>query len=77
MYLYKINHINGVMVSLNCGRSWVHAMVMSNQRLKNGTGICCFSARHAVLRGKNKDWFIRNHDNVSDWSDISTRKLLF
>ena len=28
-------------------------------------GICCFSAKHATLRRKNKDWLARNHDNVS------------
>ena len=41
------------------------------------TGICCFSVKHAVLRGKSKDWLARNQDNVSEWSDISVRVLLF
>jgi hypothetical protein len=27
-------------------------------------GICCFSAKHAALRGKSKDWLARNQDNV-------------
>ena len=40
-------------------------------------GICCFSAKHAALRRKNKDWFARNQDNVSEWDDISIRGLLF
>ena len=40
-------------------------------------GICCFSAKHAALRGKSKDWLARNQKNVSEWSDISTRGLLF
>ena len=40
-------------------------------------GICCFSAKHAALRRKNKDWFSRNQNNVSEWSDISTRGVLF
>ena len=40
-------------------------------------GICCFSAKHAVLRRKNKDWFARNQDNVSEWGDMSIRGLLF
>ena len=26
---------------------------------------CCFSAKHAELRIKSKDWLARNHDNVS------------
>ena len=40
-------------------------------------GICCFSAKHAVLRRKSKDWLARYQNNVSEWSDMSTRGLLF
>ena len=40
-------------------------------------GMCCFSAKHAALRRKSKDWLARNQNNVSEWSDISTRGLLF
>ena len=40
-------------------------------------GICCFSAKHAALRRKSKDRFVRNQNNVSEWSDISTCRLLF
>ena len=40
-------------------------------------GICCFSAKHAALRSKNKDWLARNQNNVSEWSDMSIRGLLF
>jgi hypothetical protein len=40
-------------------------------------GMCCFSAKHAALRRKGKDWFVRNQNNVSEWSDMSTRGLLF
>ena len=29
-------------------------------------GICCFSAMHATLRRKSKDWLAQNQDNVSD-----------
>jgi hypothetical protein len=29
-------------------------------------GICCFFAKHAALRRKNKDWLARNQDNVSE-----------
>ena len=29
-------------------------------------GICCFSAKHAALRRKSKDWLARNQDNVSN-----------
>ena len=27
-------------------------------------GICCFSAKHAALRSKSKDWLAWNQDNV-------------
>jgi hypothetical protein len=40
-------------------------------------GICCFTAKYAALRRKSKDWLARNQDNVYEWSDISTRRLLF
>jgi hypothetical protein len=34
-------------------------------------GICCFSAKHAPLRRKSKDWLAQNQNNVSVWSDMS------
>jgi hypothetical protein len=40
-------------------------------------GICFFSAKHAALRRKSKDWLTRNQNNVSEWSDMSIRRLLF
>jgi hypothetical protein len=40
-------------------------------------GICCFSTKHAALSSKCKDWFARNQNNVPEWSDMSTRGLLF
>ena len=30
-------------------------------------GICCFSAKHAALKRKSKDWLVLNQDNVSEW----------
>ena len=39
-------------------------------------GICCFSAQNAALMRKSKDWLARNQNNVSEWSDISTQRLL-
>ena len=35
-------------------------------------GISCFSAKHAALRRKSKDWLAWNQNNVSEWSDMST-----
>jgi len=40
-------------------------------------GICCFYAKQAALRRKSKDWLARNQNNVSEWSNMSTRRLLF
>ena len=40
-------------------------------------GICCFSAKHAAPRRKSKDWLVLNQDNVSEWSDMSIRRLCF
>ena len=39
--------------------------------------ICCFSAKHAALRKKSKDWLVPNQDNVSEWGDMSIHGLLF
>jgi hypothetical protein len=38
-------------------------------------GMCCFSAKYAALRRKT-DWLVIRK-NVSEWSDMSTRGLLF
>ena len=40
-------------------------------------GICCFSTKHAALKRKSTDWLARNQTNVSEWSDMSIRGLLF
>jgi hypothetical protein len=49
----------------------------SGQTKDYNIGICCFSAKHATLRRKSKDWLARNQNNVSEWSDMSARGLLF
>jgi hypothetical protein len=43
----------------------------------NTIGISCFSAKHAALRRKSKDWLARNPDKVSDSRDMFMRDLLF
>ena len=40
-------------------------------------GMCCFSANHTALRRKSKYWLARNQNNLSEWSYMSTRGLLF
>ena len=39
--------------------------------------ICCFSVKHTALRSKSKDWLAQNHNNTSEWGDISIRGILF
>jgi hypothetical protein len=39
------------------------------------TGFCCFSAKHAALMSKSKDWLDRNQNKVSVWGDMSTSRL--
>ena len=39
-------------------------------------GICCFSAKHAALKRKSKDWLAQNHDNMSEWGDMPIRKTV-
>jgi hypothetical protein len=34
-------------------------------------GICCYSAKHAALRRKSKDWLALNHNNMLfQWARI-------
>ena len=64
-----INCIGGVIVTMLEDSSL--GLVQTNYCK---TGMCCF---FNVLRSKNKDWFVRNQDNVSGGSDMSTCWLLF
>ena len=72
------NRIGGLMVSM-LASSVVNRVFepRSSQTEDYNIGICCFSAKHAALRRKRKDWFGRNQNNVSEWSDMSIRGLLF
>jgi hypothetical protein len=40
-------------------------------------GIYCFSAKHAALSRKSKDWLARNQDDVSEWGGMSICRLFF
>ena len=48
----------------------------SGKTKDNKIGICCFSATHTTLRRTNKDRLARNHNNMFEWSDMPTRRLL-
>ena len=67
-----LNRIGGVMVSV-LPSSAVDQGFEPGQVYK--IGICCFSAKHAALKSKSKDWLARNQNNVSEWSDMSIRGL--
>ena len=68
------NRIGGVIVSMLTssvvGRGFEPP---SGQTKDNKIGICCFSAKHAALRRKSKDWLARNYNNVSECDDMSIR----
>ena len=49
----------------------------SDQTKDYKIGICCFSAKHAALWIKSKDWLAQNQNKVSEWGDMSIRGLLF
>ena len=46
-----------------------HNIAILNIKTETLFGICCFSAKHAALRRKSKDWLTRNQDNVVKWGD--------
>jgi hypothetical protein len=43
---------------------------LSGQTKDYEIGICCFSAKHTVLRRKGKHWLARNQNNVSKWTIV-------
>ena len=58
------NGIGGIMVSLECGRSWVQALV--RQTKDDKVGICCFSVKHAALTlGNRKCKYARFFPNIT------------
>ena len=72
------HRIGGVMVSVLASSAVDHGFEPPSGQTKDyKIGICCFSAKHAALRRKSKDWLARNQNNMSEWSDFSTRGLLF
>ena len=62
-FLIKINRIGGVMVSVLASSGFQSRSVKPIQDYN--IGICCFPAKHAACRRKNKSWMARNQDNVS------------
>jgi hypothetical protein len=56
-----------VLASIVVNRGFEH---QSGQTKDIKIGICCFSAKHATLRKKSKDWLARNQNNVFEWSGL-------
>ena len=73
-----MNRIGGVMVSMLTSNAVDRGFEPRLGQTKYyKIGICCFSAKHAALWRKSKDWLTRNQNNVSEWSYMSTHRLLF
>jgi hypothetical protein len=82
LYVFNVscwcNRVGGVMVSVLASSAVHHGFdPRSGQTKDYKIGICCFSTKHATLRRKSKDWLAQNQNNVSEWSNMSTRELLF
>ena len=78
MFDKEHNHIGGVMVSVLALSAVDRGFEPRLGKTKDyKIDICCFCAKHAALRRKSKDWLARNQNNVSEWSDIFIRGLLF
>ena len=77
--IFKTNHIVGVMVCALASSAVDRGFKSRPVQTKDYKIIdmCCFSAKHATLRKKNKDCLTRNQDNVSEWGDMSIRGLFF
>ena len=66
-----VNRIGGVMVSVLASSVVDRGFEHRSDQIKDyKNGIYCFSAKYAALRRKSKDGLARNHNNVSEWSDI-------
>ena len=71
------DRISGIMVSMLTSSAIDRGFELRSGPTKDyDIGICCFSAKHAASRRKSKDWLARNLDNVSEWGDMSIRRLV-
>ena len=69
------NRIGGVMVSVLSLSAVDRGFEPRSGKTKEyKIGICCISAKHAVIRIKNKDLLGWNQNN--EWNNMSTRGLL-
>ena len=67
------NCIGGVIVSMFALNVVDRGCNLRSNQPKDCTiSICCFSTEDTAAMSKSKDWFVRNQNNVSAWSDMST-----
>ena len=72
------NRIGGVMVNVLASSVVDRGFEPRSGQTKDyKIGMCCFSAKHAALSRESKDWLARYQNDVSEWSDMSTRRMLF
>ena len=75
VFFILYSHIGGVIVSVLASRAVDRGFKSRSgqaKRLEN-----CFSANHATLRRKSKEWLIQNQDNVFEWGDMSIHGMFF
>ena len=71
------DHISGVMISMLTTSVVCRGFESRSGQTKDNTiGICYFSAKHAALRRKSKDWLARNQDNVSVEQYVNPRTVV-
>ena len=74
----NVNRIGGVMVSVLASSAVDLEFQSRSGQIKDyKISICCFSAKHAALSRKSKNWLSGNRDNVSEWGEMSIQGLLF
>ena len=73
-----MKRIGGVMVSVLALSAVDRGFEFRSCQTKDyEIGMLCFSTEHAAVQRKSKDWLVRNQNNVSEWSDMSTPGQLF
>jgi hypothetical protein len=78
LFFFLFNRIGGILFSVLASSMIDRGFESRSGQTKDyAIGICVLSAKHATLRRKSKDWLPQNQDNMSKWSGMSTRRLLF
>ena len=71
-----LNRICSVMLNMLASSGVDHEFKLQSVQTKDyKTGIYCFSTKNAVLKSKNKYWFVQNKDYVSKWSGCCFSEL--